>query len=972
MNMRSRMLTSIFLGCLISVWGFAAHAQTPKTVPGDPMKTQIYTLDNGLKVYLSVNKQAPRVQTFIAVRVGGKNDPAETTGLAHYFEHIMFKGTQKFGTSDYAKEKVYLDQIEQLYEQHRATTDEDQKKQIYHQIDSVSYLASQYAIPNEYDKLMSAIGAQGTNAYTSYDQTVYVENIPANQVENWAKIQADRFENAVIRGFHTELESVYEEKNISLTKDSRKLYESLLNGIFPDHPYGTQTVLGTQYDLKNPSITNIKAYFKKYYVPNNMAICMAGDLDPDKTIAIIRKYFGHLTPNPELERSVLVKETYPTQIVEKKVYGQEAENLMIGWRIPGPKSPESEVAILVSAMLDNGKTGLIDKNLLLKQKVLMAGSGAMGLSDYDVFCLVGYPKQGQSLEQLRDLLLEQVTLLRKGQFDESLIPATISNYKLQFMKGLESNKSRADSFVHAFINQIPWERNVQLLDRLSKVTKSQIMDFANKYLVDNYCIAYKLQGEDKNAVKMEKPAITPIQMNRDKVSDFLKEIVSTEVDPIEPEFVDFAKELDISHSDAAQRDLIYRKNTINDIFNITYLFEPGLGDDKYFTLAGSYLDVLGTDSLSASAIKSAFYNIACDYNFNTSGRRVSLTISGLQENMDAAMKLVEHLFTRAQGDEAAFGRVKEDILLARENSQKSQGSNFSALINYMVNGEDYIRHNVATNEELAAVTSGEILDKIHKLLLYPHRVIFYGPAEKSNVLASLQAYHPTPAQQLQTPAEYKHQYNTTTEPKVYIAQYDAPNFNMLMFNNTGMKYDVTLLPEVRLFNSYFGDGMNSIVFQELREARGLAYSAGGSFSTPSRPERTFTIVSNIASQSDKLPSALDTFMEITNNMPKSEAAFKIAKDGIIASMRSARVHPSEYAFRYIALQDMGLSKDPSEEIYHKIHSLNLDDILDFQQKHVKGKTYHYGIVGDEKSLDMKYLEKVGPVTKVTKKEIFGY
>ena len=190
-----------------------------ESVPNDPMKARIYTLDNGLKVYLTVNKETPRIQTYIAVKVGGKNDPAETTGLAHYFEHLMFKGTQKFGTQNYEMEKPLLDRIEQLFEVYRKTTDEAERKEIYHQIDSISYEASKYAIPNEYDKLMAAIGANGTNAYTGFDMTVYTEDIPSNQVDNWAKIQADRFENNVIRGFHTELETVYEEKKKTIKKD---------------------------------------------------------------------------------------------------------------------------------------------------------------------------------------------------------------------------------------------------------------------------------------------------------------------------------------------------------------------------------------------------------------------------------------------------------------------------------------------------------------------------------------------------------------------------------------------------------------------------------------------------------------------------------------------------------------------------------------------------------------------------------
>ena len=307
MNKTVQLLSVAVFAFLLS--GCAKRSQFAyETVPGDPMKARIYTLDNGLKVYLSENKETPRIQTYIAVRVGGKNDPAETTGLAHYFEHLMFKGTEQFGTQNYEAEKPMLDQIEALFEVYRTTADEAARKALYQQIDSISYEASKLAIPNEYDKLMSAIGAIGTNAYTGFDQTVYVEDIPSNQVENWAKIQSDRFANNVIRGFHTELETVYEEKNMSLTSDGRKVYEAVLSSLFPDHPYGTQTVLGTQENLKNPSITNIKNYHKTWYVPNNMAICMAGDFDSDEVIRIINDNFGQMQPNPNLPQLPVTNE----------------------------------------------------------------------------------------------------------------------------------------------------------------------------------------------------------------------------------------------------------------------------------------------------------------------------------------------------------------------------------------------------------------------------------------------------------------------------------------------------------------------------------------------------------------------------------------------------------------------------------------------------------------------------------------
>ena len=394
---KGKLLRRIALVAVVVLTSFhaSAYRYNYTTVEGDPMHSLIYTLPNGLKVYMSVNKDVPRIQTYIPVRVGGKNDPAETTGLAHYFEHLMFKGTEKFGTSDYAAEKPMLDEIEHLFEVYRKTTDEAERAALYKQIDSVSYEASKIAIPNEYDKLMTAIGAKGTNAYTSYDVTCYVEDIPSNQIENWARIQADRFENPVIRGFHTELETIYEEKNMSLTKDVRKLYESMWQALTPNHPYGSQTVLGTQEHLKNPSITNVKNYHKQWYVPNNMAICVAGDFDPDNMVDIITKYFGHLKPNPNLPVLNFEKEAEITEPIVKEVWGNEAEQVLVAWRTPGLSDKEAEVAEIMSQVLQNGKAGLLDLNVNQKQRVLGSYSGTYGQADYSAELLVGRPNEGQ-------------------------------------------------------------------------------------------------------------------------------------------------------------------------------------------------------------------------------------------------------------------------------------------------------------------------------------------------------------------------------------------------------------------------------------------------------------------------------------------------------------------------------------------------------------------------------------------------
>ena len=470
---------------------------TYETVKNDPLKTRIYTLDNGLKVYMSGNKAEPRIETYIAVKVGGKNDPSETTGLAHYFEHLMFKGTQQFGTSNYEAEKPLLDQIEQLFEVYRKTTDDAERAAIYRQIDSISYEASKYAIPNEYDKLMSAIGALETNANTSMDRTVYIENIPSNQIENWARIQADRFKNVVIRGFHTELETIYEEKNMSLTDDNRKVYTTIGEVLYPNHPYGKQSVLGTQEHLKNPSITNVKNYHTQYYVPNNMAILLSGDFDPDQMIATIDKYFGGMQTTPDLPKLEFKPEEAITAPVVKEVYGPEAARVMLGWRLPAATDPSNDVADIVGSVLYNGQAGLIDLDLNQQQKVLSAYAYASAQPDYGTFLMAGSPKAGQSLDEVRDLLLAEAAKIRAGEFDEGLIKASINNYKMQLMNEFDKYDQRAMFYVYSFIYGMEWADDIRQLERMEKITKQDVVDWANKYLgPESYAIVYKREGKD--------------------------------------------------------------------------------------------------------------------------------------------------------------------------------------------------------------------------------------------------------------------------------------------------------------------------------------------------------------------------------------------------------------------------------------------------------------------------------------------
>ena len=941
-----------------------------ETVKGDPLKAKIYTLDNGMKVYMTVNKEQPRIQANIAVKVGGKNDPSETTGLAHYFEHLMFKGTPNFGTADYEAEKVLLDQIEALFEVYRVTEDEAERAAIYHQIDSISYLASDYFIPNEYDKLMSFIGSEGTNAYTSTDMTVYVEQIPSNQVENWARIQADRFANPVIRGFHTELETVYEEKNMSLTKDFRKALEAMDGMLFPDHPYGTQTVLGTQEHLKNPSITNIKNYQKTYYVPNNIAICLSGDFDPDEMVTVIEKYFGQMQPNKDLPEITLATSSVIDSPVEKDVYGLDAENIMIGWKYPGAKSEDALVAEVAASVLYNGSAGLIDLNINQQQKVLGAYGMSYGRPDAGEFILMGNPKQGQTLEEVRDILLAEVAKLRNGEFDEAVLNGTINNMKLSLMRSLEDNGSRADMFVQSFINGTDWADDVKSIERMQEVTKEDIMNWAGRYLGENsYAIVYKRMGEDKNVIKVTAPKITPIKSNRDKKSAFLEEITSTEVKPIEPSFIDYSTAL--SQFDVDGLNVVYVQNEVNDLAELYYEFFTGTQNDPALKLAANYLSYLGTPTRSAEEIAQEMYQLACTFNLRSGSSSSFISISGLSENLPEAMRIVEDLIYNAVPDEAILENLKADMLKERADAKLNQGRCFSALQNYILLGKDYIRETTLTDRQIAELTSEELLGKVRNLMEYSHEVSYYGPSTENEVKALIRENHRI-AEELKPLTLRYPEAVPTPSSKVYLAQYDAKQIYYLQYSNNEEKLDLDSDPYIKLYNEYFGGGMNAIVFQEMREARGLAYSASGRLLEPEYKDDSYKYFAFIATQNDKMQTAIEAFDEIINDMPVSETAFNIAKEALTTKYRTERITGRNILRSYQNARDMGITEPRSKKIYEKLPELTLEDVKATQEKWVKDRTYCYGILGDIKNLDTDYLKTLGTVEVLTLEDIFGY
>ncbi|MGE5424537.1 MAG: M16 family metallopeptidase [Syntrophothermus sp.] len=967
-TMKSWMLMLVI--SMVTLTSVAQKTYKFDTVPGDPLKVKICTLSNGMKVYMSVYKDAPRIQTAIAVRTGSKNDPADNTGLSHYLEHMMFKGTDEFGTKDFTSEKVLLDQISTKFEQYRKTSDTVMRKKIYHQIDSLSGVASKFAIPNEYDKLLSVIGAKGTNAFTSFEQTVYINDIPANKIQPWLEIESERFKDPIFRLFHTELETVYEEKNISLDNDDNKVFESLFSGLFKKNTYGTQTTIGTVEHLKNPSLVALRNYYASRYVPNNMAIIIAGDFNPSEVIKQIDATFGKLQSKP-VAKYVPAKEDSITAPIVNTVFGPDAESVTMGYRLGGSDTKDADLLTIFNMILSNSTAGLFDLNLNQGQKVLEAGAFAYTLKDYSVEWLYGKAKEGQSLEQVRDLMLEQIERVKTGGFPDWLIPAIINDLKLSEIRTSESNQGRVFSLMDEFIKETPRVEDVKRIERLSKITKDQVVAFANNNFRQNYVIVFKKTGQAPETKKVTKPEITPVTMNRDDESAFLKKIMDEKTPNIEPVFLDYNKDIK-KLAGKSQIPVLYTYNKENKTFSLYYYFDMGTKNNKALGMAMDYIKYLGTSKMAPSQVQEEFYKLGCSFNVSNSENEVWVSLSGLSENMVKGVQLFENLLSDCQPDVNAFQNLVVDIKKRRSDDKLSKNSIlWSAMYNYGVYGPKSPFTNIIPEGDMKTLGPDTLISLIRNLNTYKHRILYYGPENTVKVLSVIDKEHKVPGTLKPVPPPAKFEELPTTKTQVYAVGYDMKQVEIIMMANSE-KYDKTKVPVIRLFNEYFGGSMNSIVFQEIRESKGLAYSAYAGYRMPQQPYQHYYLFSYIGTQNDKLPEAMKAMMGIFNNMPESEKALNASKEAIINKIRTERITKSAVLFNYINAEKFGLTYDIRKDVYQKVPTMTFADLKTFQQANIKNRNFTILVLGNQDQMDLKTLGSYGNITKLSLEDIFGY
>ncbi|UPT73516.1 MAG: insulinase family protein [Elusimicrobiota bacterium] len=937
-----------------------AVQETPRA--DDAMGVSIHRLGNGLTVYLSPNKGEPRISVRVAVRAGSKNDPADSTGMAHYLEHMLFKGTGRLGTLDYEKERGHLEKIRSLYEDLFKTKDEAARAKIYKEIDAENGKAAAFAVPNEFDRFYRSIGAEGLNAYTSDEETVYVVSIPANRLEAWARVEAERFKSPVFRLFQSEIETVYEEKNRSMDNAERILHDEVENRLYKQHPYGQQPTLGSVEHLKNPSLAKMYAFYDLWYAPNNMAIVLAGDFDRAKALELVKRHFGAWTPRPLTQ---LPKWELPRpKAGEKYEVKYEAEQKVeLAWLTVPSGHADADALEVMDMILDNSAAGLLNLRLNQAQKVKASGSYPSMRNDAGSWHAWALPKKGQTPEEAEKLLLEVVDAVKAGDFTEDDVAAVITNFEMGEKGRLESNDARAGLMASSFVSLEPWERSVGRLDRMRKITKADVVRVASKYLGAERIVVYRRDAKPE-IPKIVKPSFTKIAIDPSRESSFMKEILAIPAPPLDPRWLAAGKDYQITPIGGGR--LYSAKNPYNDLFALSFLFERGSRVERELCSALDLLDLAGAGPYSADEFKKKLFALGTSLSYSCGEQESGIHLSGLDRNMWPSLELMAQRFDWPNIEAGTLAKMIEVELGAREDEKKNPGAVHGALGQVATRGRDSAVLKRLSNSELKALNEGRLKSLIRDFLHYPARVAYIGnrePREVGKLLDSGRRLKPV-------------------APRVPLKLL-RPSTSRVLFTHRDMVQaqvglfaaDETFDPEHVIdylyYAEYMGGDMSAVIFQEVREARSLAYSASGGHTTSAEKGDDTQLWGRLGCQADKTPEAVKLMTSLFRDFPGAEKRFRETSRSIEESYRTSPVPFRSIPGAVIGWEDQGLSGDPRPKRFERALKYTLPELQTFAER-FKTKPLTVWILGHRDRVGLDELKTLGEFEEKPLDSLFPY
>ena len=927
-------------------------------------------LSNGMTVWLNEDHSQPKVFGAVVVKAGAKDCP--NTGIAHYFEHIMFKGTDRIGTTDYAAEKPWLDSISAQYDLLSQTKDETTRTRIQKHINELSIKAADYVIPNEYSRLISKYGGSSLNAGTGQDLTYYHNSFLPQFMEQWCWLNSERLMTPVFRGFQGELENVYEEKNRA-ADDMGDVQDKIFKAVFKTQPYA-YPVLGSTENLKNPRLSDMAAFFKKYYVASNMCLILCGDIRPDAAlVTLLEKTFGRVQtgPVPERRKSPMPAiEAGDRQQIKLPIPLIGAEALV--FKAPTEYEADANALDLANMLLYNGKAGLLD-SLTNEHKVLVSAAMTAGLDDAAGSAIIVIPNLFGKMKKAEGRVLEQVQQVMDGNFSEEQVEILKQQMLMDAQRELETISSRSQRMVMTFSKGRSWQDVLDKIEGIRRLTKADVVAAARKYYGGNYITLSKKYGTPQKET-LKQPGYKPVSpKNLDAKSAFALQLEQIPAKNMAVRTVDFEQDIVIKPLNN-HVTLYYKDNPVNDVFTFTLRYKDGELHTPALSVLGSCLSQLGTDSLNRQQLGQAWQRIGATMEVVPGDVAFSINLTGPDKQLVPALRLLAHFLRSAKGDQKALKDAKDEDRIDRKSFGKQKDDVLRPAIHRIAYGERSSYLKQLSRKEVKALKNEDLMALFRELQQYDCELFYCGRQPIEYVAA--QAQQALPLSQCTKPqADTFRPFLQYDEPVVYF--YHVPKSRQ----NYIVSYDaIGALPtqeervKFKLWDEYFGGGMSSVLFQNVREFRSLAYATGGSAFTTSLAQHSDAsqgYVTVTGTQADKTLEALSTVDSLLRQLPMKENNLEAARQSVLNDIQNN--YPTFRTLgKYVAnqLRD-GYVSDPNTGIARGIPSVTSQDIMQFHQKHVtSNKNRIWIVIGDRKLTDMKALARYGKVVELRKEDVY--
>ena len=928
------------------------------------------TLSNGMTVWLNEDHSQPKVFGAVVVKAGAKDCP--NTGIAHYFEHIMFKGTDRIGTIDYEKERPWLDSISAQYDLLSKTKDDAERTRIQMHINELSLKAADYAIPNEFNRLISKYGGSGLNAGTGHDLTYYHNSFLPQFLEQWCWLNSERLIKPVFRGFQGELENVYEEKNRAADAlgDAQ---EKIFSAVFKTQPYA-YPLIGSTESLKNPRLSDMAAFFKKYYVASNMGLILCGDINPDSTLtALLEQTFGRVQTGlaPERQKSPMPTITAgEQQEIELPIPLVGVEALI--FKAPTYFEPDANALELANKILYNGKAGLLD-SLVNEHKLMMAMAVSASLDDAAGSAILVIPNLFGKMKKAEACVMEQLKRVMDGDFSDNQLETLKQEMLMEAEQDIETIGNRSEVLINALSKGHSWQDVLQKIEGIRTLTKTDVVAAAKKYYGANYIKLSKKYGMSKKET-LKQPGYKPVSpKNMDAKSDFARQLEQIPVRETAVRTVDFNHDVTTQQLDS-HVTLYYKENPINDIFTFTLRYKDGSLHTPALNILADYLSQLGTDSLKKQQLEQAWQRINTTMEVVPGDVAFSINLTGPDSQLKPALQLLTHFLHSAKGDDEALSDVKDEDKVDRKGFGKQKDNVLQPVIHRIVYGSKSSYLTQMSKKEVKALKSEDLLSLFRELQQYDCELFYCGRQPIQSVATELQQSLPL-SQCIKPQADTFRPLQQYSESTVYFFHVPKSRQNYVVsYDAVGSLPTIHERVRFKLWDEYFGGNMSSVLFQNVREFRSLAYSTGGKSFTTSfvqHPSELQGYITATGTQADKTLEAIATIDSLLRQMPMKKENLEAARQNVLNDIQNS--YPTFRTMpKYVANQlRNGYHYDPDADVASHLPDVTAQDIMQFHQLHIAPNQHRVWIViGDRKLTDMKALARFGKVVELKKEDVY--